>query len=116
MPEDVSLEVHRNQHDATQPASTHGRLGRLEIGAASGHGHSLARIEPAGEPATHGRVVPVHHDDRDISQHLMEVGRRVEQAVEHRGDPEHGEHPRIVPDQPECPERGPTERPHSRLQ
>ena len=115
-PQDVALEILRNQHDAAHRAPPHGLLCRLEVRASSGHGHAFARVEPAREHPTHGRVVAVHHHDRDVAQHLVEVRSRVEQAVEHRGDAEHGDHPLVASDGAERPERGAAERLHSRPQ
>src|SRR5262249_18279957 len=88
-------------------------LCRLEVRAPSSHGQPFARVEPPDKPATHGCVVTVHHDDRDVSQYLVEVGRRVEQTVEHRRDAEQGNHPRIVSYQSERLERGAADGPHS---
>ncbi|MNV24448.1 hypothetical protein D3C71_1155120 [compost metagenome] len=89
--QDVALEVGRDQQDAFGLAVFQ-RLARQRHGRWLGHdAHGMQRIHPAQEFAAGAAVVVVDHHDGQVAGHLMAVGGRVEERVEHHR-PDHQHH------------------------
>lgn len=73
----LAFEMLRNEKIARDPALEDGALGRGHIGQLHDDTGVLRHIHVAGELPRGGRVVPVHHRDRDFPQDLGTVGLRI---------------------------------------